>query len=515
MLLRFLLLLFIALSCGCRSNRPQTRDSVRLNLHSEPPSLDLRKATDSTSISIIKMLFEGLCNVDEQGKITPAIASSWEISEDKLTYTFHLKKTLWCDGSTLTAHHFADSFFSTLDPLFPSENAGQLYIIKNAKAFKEGKIAKEAVGIEVVNDYCLKLCLNYPAPYFLTLLSQPPFFPLKEGNTAISNGAFILNSYKLRDRIVLKKNSNYWNAKEVKLNELLFYMIEDGMAELALFEDGRLDFAGSPLSTLPIDALEQIKQNKNLKLTTYNVAGVYYYVFNTKRPPFDDLHVRRAFAFSINRQSIIDHILQGGQTPALSFVPKLLYKENNYIPLFEDDAIAKAKKELALSKYAKKLPKIQLIYNTLESHHKIAQTIEQQWKNGLKASVTLSNKEWKVYLDDLKKREFQVARMAGVAICEDPSDFLESFISASHPRNMTGWENAQFTKLIEQANGQTDEAARMELFHKAEKILIDEMPIAPIYFYTFSYLKNPKLQGVMLSPLGDIDLRYAYWEESE
>ncbi len=519
------LVLALSLS-GCSKNdkqyRPKTQE-LRFNLHSDPPTLDPRKATDTISISPMKLCFEGLTRIDLQGHPILAAAEKVEISLDQKRYTFTLREALWSDGKPVTALDFEKTWKTVLDPTFPSENAIDLFILKNARAAKMQRCPLDWVGVKALDDRTLQIDLEHPVPYFMSALATHTFFAVPTHITStypdwthghyVSNGTFVLKEWRHHDALVLEKNQNYWDKDNVKLEKVQLMLIEDSSTELSMYENGELDWAGYPLSNLPADAIAAL--NKTGKLHQYRIAGTYYYVFNTKEFPFTNAHIRRAFALAIDRQAIVSNITQAGQIPATSFVPSTMWKDPS--SYFKDHDVVEAKRLLALGLQElgitiEELPPITLSYNTLIDHHKIAQAIQQQWQQALGIRVHLANKEWKVFLDELRQHKFQVARLGGIANINDPINFLDYYRFMSSSNNHSQWSNPKFSELLEQADETADAEQRMSLLRAAEKLLIQDMPIAPIYFYSGVYLKKPYVRGIYLSELNDLDLKWAYVE---
>jgi oligopeptide transport system substrate-binding protein len=246
------------------------------------------------------------------------------------------------------------------------------------------------------------------------------------------------------------------------------------------------------------------------------MSGTYYYIFNTQSPPFNNVPLRRAFALAINRKEIVDNITQGEQLPATGLVPPTMWKEQ--IDYFQDADVKEARacfahalKEMGIT--AAELPTLTLSYNTMSSHHKIAQAIQEQWFQAFGIRVKLENKEWKVFLSELSHGQFQIARLGGVANINDPTEFLDVYRYANSSNNRARWHNEKFTQLLERAETISDAKERLEILREAEQILIDEMPLAPIYYYKGIYLKKPYVKGVYLSEISDIDFKSAYLEK--
>jgi oligopeptide transport system substrate-binding protein len=500
-----------------------TSQELRFNLHSEPPTIDPRKATDTVSIAIINLCFEGLTRNDPQGNLIPALAETIEISPDKTRYTFTLREAHWSDGTQVTAQDFETTWKTILDPAFPCEFASDLYLIKNGNAAKSNLCSVEEIGVTALSEKTLQVDLEHPTSYFLAALATHSFFatPIHVVNAHpnwtdkhyIGNGPFLIKDWKHHDAIVLEKNPQYWDRDNTRLERVTFTLIEDETTELTMYENGALDWAGCPLSNLPTEALQTLEKKKVLH--NYAIAGTYYYVFNTKEFPFNNVHMRKAFALAINRQLLIDNVTQMKQKPAMGMIPPTMWKDPQ--PHFRDNDVEEARrlfalglKELGIT--SKQLPAITLSYNTLVGHHKIAQAIQEQWSQAFGIRVKLDNKEWKVFLDTLRHHKFQVARLGGLAGVNDPSTFLDYYRYLSSSNNHSQWNNPEFSELLEKADLTVDESQRIALLKQAEKILMEEMPVAPIYFYTGVYLKKPYVKGIRLSDMNDLDLKWAYVE---
>jgi oligopeptide transport system substrate-binding protein len=511
-------------ACGKKDKiyRP-TIQELRLNLHSEPPTIDPRKATDTTSISILKMCFEGLTRIDPNGRPISAASEKIEISDDYKTYTFTLREAKWSDGQPVTAYDFETTWKEILDPSFPCEFATDLYILKNGKAAKTQRCPVDEIGVKALDGRTLQVELEHPVPYFLSALATHVFFATPHHITSkypnwiqghyVGNGPFLLHDWRHHDILVMVKNPHYWDRENVKLERISFTLVEDETTELTMFENGELDWTGYPLSNLPCEALSSLAKKGGLE--RYDIAGTYYYIFNTKEFPFTNINIRKAFSLAIDRQAIVTNVTQMRQMPAMSLIPPTMWKDPH--PYFQDNAIAEAKKLFArgleeLGITVDELPPIVLSYNTLVGHHKIAQAIQEQWHQAFGVRIKLENKEWKVFLDELRHHKFQVARMGGIASINDPITFLDYYRYLSSSNNHSQWNNPKFSELLEQADLTADAEQRIVILKKAEKVLMEDMPIAPIYFYTGVYIKKPYVKGICLSELNDLDLKWAYVE---
>ena len=332
---RFLIIAILALiGFGCQSSfekkgSKQLSHSLKINIGDEPQTLDPRKTRDLKSQMIAKMLFEGLTRINPLEKGELALAESVEISADLKTYTFHLRESCWSNGDPVTAFDFVETWKTVLSPHFPSDTAFHLYVIKQAKSAKEGKVDLDAIGVRATDRRTLVVELESPTPYFLDLLASPPFFPVHQrGDPLVSNGPFQLVKWQHQDHLVLQKNETYWDASSVHIEEIELQMVQ-GETELLLFEKKKLDWAGSPFSILPLDALKGLKL-ENL-LQTKEMLGTYFFRINTERLPFHHPFMRKAFALAVSRKAIGEHVTQGDQIPATGLVPLSLRLQRSLI----------------------------------------------------------------------------------------------------------------------------------------------------------------------------------------
>ena len=502
---------------------------ISVNIASEPPTLNPGKASDSTSGTILRQTFEGLTRIGQDGHPENAVASKVEVSPDQKVYTFTIRDgAKWSNGDPVIAGDFEYAWKWVLDPANAADYAYQLYYIKGAEAANLGKGKVEDVGIKAVNDTTLEVTLANPTSFFLELTAFYTYLPVNSkiaaanknwandaGDQYTTNGPFHMTEWKHSDNLILEKSDTYWDKDNVKLTKINFSMINDFNTELSMFDNGELDWAGQPNGSLPVDAMQALKDQGTLH--TQPIAGVYNYKFNTKVAPFDNKNIRKAFTYAINRQELIDNITQGEQLPAMALVPPTMFAENEK-GYFADNDVAKAKEYLAEGlkemglKDASELPPITISYNTNESHQKIAQAIQDMWSKNLGVEVTLDNAEWAVYIEKLHAGDYQVGRMGWLGDFNDPVNFLELYRDADGGNNDTGWENPEFKKLLNDSASEADAAKRTEMLKQAEAIFIDDMPVLPIYFYTMNWVQNEKLKGVVISGLGDLTYKWAYIE---
>lgn len=497
--------------------------TLNLSITSEPPSLNPQKATDSTSGAIIKNVFEGLTRVDSDGKVQNAAAEDVKVSDDKLTYTFTLRDAKWTNGDPVVAGDFAYAWKWALDAKNASEYASILYPIKGAQAYNEGKGKVEDLGIKVVDDKTLEVTLENPTPYFLELTAFYTYMPVNEkvvsendnwfaeaGDTYVTNGPFTLDEWKHNDSITMKKNEDYWDKDNVALSTVNVKMIESEATANREFDSGNLDYLGAPYNVVSLDKMNTYKDKGILKSEPY--AAVYEYKLNTKEGPTKNVNIRKALAMSIDREGLIKNVLKGGQTPALADVPVAIEGYENDNNLFEGNNTDEAKKylekglkELGL-KDASDL-KIAISINTSEAHAAVAQFIQEGWKKNLGIETTIDNAEWQVFLDKVSALDYQVGRMGWIADYNDAYTFLERYDTAKNGNNDTGWENKEYKELMAKAMKETDEAKRTEFLKDGQKILMDEMPVIPIYFYSNEYVAQDYVKNMGPDKLGNVNLK--------
>ncbi len=518
-----LCVVFVAMFASCgRKDVSSSKQAARLQIDSEPVSLDPRKARHLGDHIVLRMLFEGLMRVSKEQTIEPAIAKEVQISEDHLKYTFHLKEVNWSNGEPLQASDFLFAWQSILDPQFPTDLAYHLYPIKNARKAKLGQIALKEVGIQALDAHTLEVSLEEPTPYFLELLTMTPFFPVpqriaekdsnwaQEASSLVSNGPFQIEKWDHAHQLILKKNQLYWEKNVVRLDQVDFAIASPDTA-LRMFEEDKLDWVGSPLSSIPTSAVAFLKTSQQLEISPFLATA--FCRINTRHPSLSKVELRRALALALDRSSIVDRVLCGGQTAAMQLVPPQMgLREDGFFP---DNAPEQALALLNQVREEISAAPIVISYSHNERNALIAQILQRQWQEKLGLDVRIESVEPKVFFQRIAKKDFQIAIGSWTADFNDPINFLEVFKFENQGTNHTGWENAEYIALLNRSGLCKDLQERREILRKAEKILMEEMPIIPIYQFALNYMKNHALTGVFLSPEGYLDLRTASFEESE
>jgi oligopeptide transport system substrate-binding protein len=521
---------------------------ITFNLGADPKTIDpaLNAAVDGSTV--IANAFEGLMRVDEKDMPIAGVAEKHEISPDGLKYTFHLRKeAVWSDGQKVKAGDFEYAWKRALNPDTAAEYAYQLYYLKNGQGYNESKLPdadvstgiKKAtasdVGVKAIDDNTLEVNLEYATPYFLSLMAFPTYAPVRkdivEGNekwtlkpeTYICNGAFKMTQWKAKDVIVFEKNEKYWDAANIKLEKINYKMLDDQNASLAGFKAGQLDLIqGPPQQEIP-------------KLVADGIAKIFpslstYYFCPNLSPEADKIDaaaakalknpkVRKALSLAIDRKTIVEKVTLGGQLPATSFVPPGIpdntganFTKKEYYS--SGGNVEEAKKLLAEAGYPNGVgfPTMTIMYNTNQGHQNIAAAVQDMWRTNLGIQVDLRNQEWKVFQKTRNDKQYLIARHGWSGDYIDPMTFLDLFVT-NGGNNDAAYSSPKFDEKISGAKKEIDPAKRMALLHEAEDILMEDMAIIPVYYYTTVVCQKPTIKDVRISPLGQVYFNKAYVTE--
>ena len=511
----YTLLLFALLLTGCndiKTNVAQGNENQELyiGIGTEPEGLDPHMVTGVPEHYVLLSLLEGLTTLHpETLAIEPGVAQSWDISDNGLRYTFYLDpRASWSNGDRLTSSDFMFSFERILTPELGAPYAYMLYSIRNAEAFNRGELKDfSMVGVKAPDSKTLIFELESPTPYFLNLSTHYTWWPVhpptvlahgemtdriskwtKPGNF-VGNGPFTLKDWRLNHSIKVEKNPYYHACESVRLDAIHFLPVSVDAEERA-FRSDQLHIT----STVPIPRIDWYRSNQPERINFDTYLGVYYYLINTEHGPLKDPRVRKALAYCIDRKSLTEYVLKAGQKPAYHFTPPNTggYTAETRLPY--DPELARKLLAQAGFPNGENFPKFDLLYNTSESHRTVAVAIQQMWKQELGIEIGLYNQEWKVYLASRKAREFDIVRASWIGDYVDPNTFL-SLVTKENGNNHSNWGSQRYDDLIRLANTEQDTENRFALFQEAEAILIDEMPVIPIYFYVRSTLIDEAVKG--------------------
>lgn len=497
---------------GCRP--PEERAEIVIINNQDPESIDPAIATGIEDLRVVTALFEGLTRYDPKtSRPIPGLAERWDISPDGKTYTFHLRPNLkWSTGEPITAHDVVFSWLRVLAPETAADYAGQLYYLKNGEAYNSGEVKDSSqVGVTAVDERTVRVELNNPTAFFLdlcafqTLAVVPRQTIAKYGDQWVrakplpTSGAYVLETWRLNDKIRLRRNTNYWDNANTQNESVDLLPITTPNTVLNLYASGAVDIIWDK-EIVPSELLEDLRKRPDYH--KFNYLGTYFIRINTTRKPFDDVRVRKALALSIDKKRIVERFIKGGEDTASHLTPKGVA---NYDP---PEGLGynpgEARKLLAEAGYpgGQGFPTIHYLFDAAAGgggkiHAKVAVEIQQMWQEELGIKMELRQMEKKVYLTTQSSLDYDVSRSSWIGDYNDPNTFLDLFLS-NNGNNRTGWKNAQYDAFMAEANLQTDLDKRAELLRKAETILVrDEPPIIPIYFYVgFNYWHPENIAGV-------------------
>lgn len=500
-------------ACGpqkvVRAPCPAGKVCVEFGNGAEPTTLDPNKITASWEDQVVGDLMIGLVQSNVDGEPMPGMATHWETSPDGLVWTFHLRDAKWSDGVPVTADDFVYSLQRIMNPETASEYASLLYLIKNAKGVNEGKLAGSQLGARAIDAHTLQLTLEHPAPYLPELAKHQTMYPvpkhtveklgddwLKPGNY-VSNGPYKLVSWRLGDRIQLVKNDQFWDAKSVCVDRMNYYPTEDRISAERQVKSGALDTT-SPILANRVAFLKKPGQMPDYVLTA-PMLGTTYFAFNTKLEKFKDVRVRRALAMSMDREFIAEKVLANGVPPAYTFVPPGIA---NYTPPPRPDwaswsfdkRLQEAKRLLAEAGYNDNNPlKFEFKFRGYDSSGAYA-AIQADWKK-IGVQATLVGTETQIAYQAMRIRDFEFGDVAWVADYNDAMNFLYLQQSETGSQNYGDYNNPVFDGLLAQADNERDLVKRAAILQHAEKIMLDDWVVVPLYFYVSSSLTSPRLSG--------------------
>ncbi len=499
------------LSAGMLALMGGLASAATINIHNggDPTSLDPHKLSGDWENRIAGDIFEGLVTEDTKAEPIPGQASEWTVSDDGLVYTFTLRDdAVWSDGTPVTANDFVFAFQRLMNPETAAVYAYLQYSIKNAEAINTGEISDLAeLGVKALDDKTLEITLERPTPYFIGALTHYTAYPLPEHllekvgddwvkiENIVTNGPYTPVDWVPGSHVTTVKHEGYYAAEDVKIDGAKFFVLEDESAALKRYRAGEFDI----LTEFPTDQYAWMEENLPGQAQVAPYAGLYYYVVNHNKPPFDNADVRKALSMSINREVIGPQILGTGELPAYSWVPPgMANYDEPYMVDWKDmpygEKLAEATSLLAAAGYDADNPlKLQLRYNTNENHKRIAVAIAAMWKP-LGIDVELYNTETKVHYDELQRGVLDVARAGWLADYNDADNFL-NLLKSTVEHNYGRYNNPEYDALVDKANATVDTAERAELLHQAEKLALDESAAIPIYYYLARNVVSPRVKG--------------------
>ncbi len=475
----------------------------------EPADLDPHLVTDTSYYTVLSSLLEGLVSEDPVDlHPVPGVAERWEVSPDGITYTFHLRQDAkWSNGEPVTSQDFVASWRRILTPELGATAASQLYLLQGAEAYNRGDTDFSQVGLLAPDPRTLKVTLEHPAPWFLTVLSSPAWMPVpmvtiaksgpvnRRGNpwaspgTWVGNGPFSLKSWSRGQEIVVSRSPTYWDSGHVRLREIHFYSFDSVDSEERSFRSGQLHVT----EAIPPGRIDAYRTDSPGLLRVDALLGTYFVRFNVRRPGLGDARVRLALSLAVDRELLVDKVLRGGQAPATSFTPPGI---EGYTP---DPALkhnleeATRLLEASGHQQGSGLPPLELMYNT-SGNREVAEALQEMWRRDLGISVTLVNEERKSTEEARRAGAYDMLLSSWIADYAEPSAFLDMWRGDSG-NNFTGWSNTGFDALLFKAERTPGAAERNALYGRAEGLLLEQSPVAPLYHYTHVFLIQPSVHG--------------------
>lgn len=501
----------LSLVCGAAAAQPGV---LRIGNGPEPETLDPHRVEGVSAGNIVRDLFEGLTAVGDDGAPVPAAAEGWDISDDGLHYRFRLRDGLrWSNGDAVVAADFVRGLRRSVTPATGSNFARMLEPIRNAGAIVDGRLQADVLGVYASDDHTVEIALETPTPTLPGLLAHPSTFPLHRDNVEasaagfarpgrlISNGAYRLADWVVQSHVALVRNEHYRDAAAI---ERVHYIVtEDIHAELQRFRAGELDVTYE----IPLLQADRIRRELPGALRVAPYLGVYYYGLNLTRPPFSGApHLRRALSMVIDREVLVSKVLHGLGLPAHGFVPPGTAGHVSQAPEWSGWPLSRrvdeARRLYRQAGYGEANPlRIEIRYNTHESHRRVATVVAAMWKQTLGVQTHLINEEFKVFLHNRRlRRQTQVFRAAWMADFNDPMSFL-GILRSDHGKNDSGWADAVFDVRLSEVSATADVERRAAALADAERRVLDEVPVIPLYFYVSKHLVAPRVRGWRDNPL--------------
>lgn len=494
----------------------------------EPQDVDPQITTGMPEVHLQMAIFEGLVSKDPKTlQPIPAVSDYWSASADGRTYRFHIRQNAkWSDGQPVTAYDFEYAWHRAITPELAADYATDFFILKNAEAYFKGEVSDiKQVGIRAIDEENFEFELTDPIPFILSKLDHHPFMPVPKHvlekfgafssrtsgwtkpKNIVSNGAFKVKEWIPGVVFSVVPNPFYWDAAVVKLKEIRFYPVNSLQQEERMFRTGLLH----KTEFMPTGKIEYYKGRP--EYINYPYYGTYFYSFNTRVKPLDNYKVRRALSYAVDRDSLVNNVLKGGQIPAYHYTPDSTWGFTSLYNMRFDVAYARQLLAEAGFPDGKGFPEFTILYNTNSDHMKVAVAIQQMWKKYLGINVKLRNMEWKVYLNERDLGNFDILRRGNIGDVLDPTTFLDT-LRTGDPFNDGAWSNSAYDATMEKAKTKASNEERFSLFQEAEKIIVDEAPILPIYFYTTNNLVLPSVKGYYNNIMDYHPYKYVYLDGS-
>jgi oligopeptide transport system substrate-binding protein len=475
----------------------------------EPGTLDPHLAEESASGQIVRDLYEGLTAEAADSAIVPGVARAWELDAAGTSYTFHLREDAsWSNGEPVVAADFVFALRRSLNPETAAPLAEMLWPIRNARAISEQRMPVADLGVRAIDSSTLVIELESPTPYFLALLANPIAFPVHEATLAehgrrfarpgvkVSNGAYRLTEWMMQSHVRLDRNEHYWERDAVDIDTVYFHVTEDVNSEFNRFRAGELDFTFQ----VPNSQFHWSRENLGDQLKSDPYLSTYFLLLNFRSAGIDDVRVRKALSLVIDREVLAQRVVGTGERPAYAFVPDSMpgYPGVRYEwadwPM--ERRIEEARRLMTQAGYGAGKPfRPEFHYNTSENHRRIAVAVASMWREHLGVEASVLNMEWKALMQLRRDTAgWQVLRFGWVADYADPNAFLE-LLTSGHGQNTLGWSNPEYDRTLAEANLESDPVLRAQLLGEAEKLMLEDYPLIPLFFSVNKRLVRQNVRG--------------------
>jgi len=510
-------LLFVA---ACSNDVADTTSVLNRGLSADPETLDPNKFSTVPAAHVLRDVGEGLLGYSPTGELVAGAAESWDISEDGLTYSFTIRKSArWSNGDPVLAEHFAFSLRRLVSPDSGAFYAQMLEPIVNAGPIVAGEKAPAELGVDAKDERTLVIRLEQPTPYLLSLLTYPATFPVHPGPIAehgesfaragamLSNGAYVLESWEPGSLLHLVRNEHYWDNAATAIDEVKYHVLPQPMSELNRYRAGELHVTQG----VPPDSFAQLREERPGELRVAPSLGVYYYGFNMTKALFrDNPDIRRALSMAVDRETLVTNITGRGEAPAYGWVPAGVSnyepRQFSYASMTQDERNAIASRIMREAGFGPDNPlQIELRYNTSDIEQRIALAVQSMWREVLGVETTLINEEFRVLVANIIARDVtQVFRMNWRGDYNDAHTFL-GVMEADNSSNLPGYASEIYDEMMQRAERQVDPDRRRLFLEEAERVLLSDHPVIPLYFYVSKHLVSPEVRG-----WGDNVLDYHY-----
>ncbi len=500
-------------ACGGGGDVTQYGDMLRRGISANPDSLDPHKASSQWENIVIGDMFEGLYVTNAAGEPELGAAASVSVDDSQTVYTFTLKDALWSDGQPVTAEDFVFAFRRLQDAETAAQYASLLWVVKNASAVNAGDLPPEELGVRALDDRTLEITLEYPAPYLPGLLSHYASYPVprhvveahgdqwvREENIVV-NGPYVLEDWTIGASLLARKNENWAGAEDLCFDTIAYFPISDLNAVERKIEAGELDINNA------FEGPRKAEIERRLPgwVRTGTALTTTYWVFNTDEPPFDDVRVRKALAMALDREYIVNNVMTPGFQPAYSFVPSGIANyvgeadrpKVDWADMAREDRLIEARRLLEEAGYGPDKPlRFTYMYRSTSDNRKPPPVAQANWKQVADwVEPELLLQDTKVLYNRLREADFEFSDAGWVADFNDPHNFLYLLDSETGQLNYGNYENAEYDALLRASNTELDKEKRAALLAKAEQIMLDEMPLSPMWFQVNQNLVDPELTG--------------------